>query len=79
MLSNDNLYKQHGPRLDMTKCQMGPVVQSVANPEVMSSIPARSHTIVEIEHEIISMVLLLPLFQVVLFNCLVKHVHEMCG
>ena len=31
-----------------------------ADPEVASSIPARSHTFVEIDHEIISMVILLP-------------------
>ena len=31
-----------------------------ADPEVASSIPARYHTFVEIDHEIISMVILLP-------------------
>ena len=31
-----------------------------ADPGVASSIPARSHTFVEIEHEIISTVILLP-------------------
>ena len=31
-----------------------------ADPGVASSIPARSHTLVEIDHEIISMVILLP-------------------
>ena len=31
-----------------------------ANPGVASSIPARSHTFVEFDHEIISMVILLP-------------------
>ena len=31
-----------------------------AEPGVASSIPARSHTFVEIDHEIISMVILLP-------------------
>ena len=31
-----------------------------ADPGVASSIPARSHTFVEIDHEIISMVILLP-------------------
>ena len=49
---------------------MGRVAQSVtclatdakltANPGVASSIPARSHTFVEIDHEIISKVILLP-------------------
>ena len=33
---------------------------SDCNPGVASSIPARSHTFVEIDHEIISMVILLP-------------------
>ena len=32
----------------------------LADPGVVSSIPARSHTFVEIDHEIISMVILLP-------------------
>ena len=31
-----------------------------ADPGVASSIPARSHTFVEIDHEIISMVILIP-------------------
>ena len=31
-----------------------------ADPGVASSIPARTHTFVEIDHEIISMVILLP-------------------
>ena len=43
----------------------GPVAQSVASPTadpgVASSIPARSQTFVEIDHEIISMVILLLL------------------
>ena len=42
---------------------LGPVAQSVASPTadpgVASSIPARSHTFVEIDHEIISTVILL--------------------
>ena len=42
----------------------GRVAQSVtcltADPGVVSSIPARSHTFVEIDHEIISTVILLP-------------------
>ena len=41
----------------------GPLEQSVtsptADPGVMSSIPARSHTFMEIDHEIISMGILL--------------------
>ena len=32
----------------------------IADPGVASSIPARSHTFVEIDHEIISTVILLP-------------------
>ena len=35
-------------------------VKLTANPRVASSIPARSHTSVEIDHEIISTVILLP-------------------
>ena len=52
------------------KLKPGPVAQSVtclatdacltADPGVASSIPARSHTFVEIDHEIISTVILLP-------------------
>ena len=46
---------------------LGPVAQSVASPTAdigaVSSIPARSHTFVEIDHEIISMVILLLLIQ----------------
>ena len=51
-------------------CSPGRVAQSVkclatdacltADPGVASSIPARSHTCVEIDHEIISTVILLP-------------------
>ena len=51
-------------------CRPGRVAQSVrclvtnakltADPGVASSIPARSHTFVEIDHEIISTVILLP-------------------
>ena len=50
--------------------QLGRVAQSVmclatdacltADPGVVSSIPVRSHTFVEIDHEMISMVILLP-------------------
>ena len=56
---------------NVTKCVMpGRVEQSVtclatdacltADPGIASSIPARSHTFVEIDHEIISTVILLP-------------------
>ena len=51
-------------------CEPGRVAQSVtrlatdasltADPGVASSIPARSHTLVEIDHEIISTVILIP-------------------
>ena len=34
--------------------------ESAADPGVASSIPARSHTFVEIDHEIISTIILLP-------------------
>ena len=49
-----------------------------ADPGVTSSIPARSHTCVEIDHEIISMAILLPsadLRRVVVSNKR-KYVHE---
>ena len=55
---------------NQTICSLGRVAQSVtclatdtsltADPGVASSIPARSHTLVEIDHEIISTVILLP-------------------
>ena len=55
---------------DMFSFQQKPVAQSVtclatdayltADPGVASSIPARYHTFVEIDHEIISTVVLLP-------------------
>ena len=45
-------------------CIPGHVAQSItcltAEVRVMSLIPARSHTFLEIDHEIISMVILLP-------------------
>ena len=50
------------------QAQPGPVAQSVvsliADPGVMSSIPVRPHTFMEIDHEIFStVILLLPLNQ----------------
>ena len=54
----------------LTECEPGRVAQSVtclatdvcltADPGVASSIPVRSHTFLEIDHEIISTVILLP-------------------
>ena len=57
--------------------KLGPLMQWVtrltADPGVASSIPARSKTFVEIDHEIISMViLLLPLIQEGLLSCSFK-------
>ena len=59
-----------GREADMKAFGPGRVAQSVtclatdacltADPGVASSIPARSHTLVEIDHEIISTVILLP-------------------
>ena len=46
-----------------------------AIPGVASSIPARSHTFVEIDHEIISTVILLPSADS--FNYKRKYVHEL--
>ena len=64
--SADNPFKQIGPRSGLP----GRVAQSVtclvtdakltADPGVASSIQARSHTFVEIDHEINSTVILLP-------------------
>ena len=45
-----NLHESTGPGRDRTR----------ADPGVASSIPARSHTFVEIDHEMISTVILLP-------------------
>ena len=65
-----------------------------ADPGVASSIPARSHTFVEIDHEIISTVILLPSAESfmkgccqlqakvcarLLVNCLFKLAQEKCG
>ena len=57
-------------RIASTSSKPGRVAQSVtclatdasltADPGVASSIPARSHTFVEIDHEIVSTVILLP-------------------
>ena len=50
-----------------------------ADPGVASSIPARSHTFMEINHEIISTVILLPSAESVKKGCcqlLAKYVHE---
>ena len=44
--------------------QPGPIAQTVADPGVGSSFPARPHTFMEIDHEIFSTVILfLPLIQ----------------
>ena len=69
MPSHLSCYCQLTPYFPMsTLTAQGPVVQSVvspiADPGVMSLIPARSHTFVEIDHEILStIILLLPLIQ----------------
>ena len=62
--------KVHTPCLSLTLMIPGRIAQSVtclatdacltADPGVASSIPARYHTFVEIDHEIISTVILLP-------------------
>ena len=50
-----------------------------ADPGVVSSIPARSHTFVKIDHEIMSTVLLLPSADsrrvIISYRC--KYVHEL--
>ena len=43
-----------------TTNQMGIIHELLTDPGVASSIPARSHTFVKIDHEIISTVILLP-------------------
>ena len=51
-----------------------------ADPGIASSIPVRSHTFVEIDHEIISTVILLPsadLFKKVVVSYKRKYVHEL--
>ena len=63
-------YYRQDRRLQSIHCIPGRVAQSVtclatdacltADPGVASSIPARYHTFVEIDHEIISTVILLP-------------------
>ena len=50
--------KPTGPRRSVT-C-LATDASLTADPGVASSIPARSHTFVEIDHEIISTVILLP-------------------
>ena len=71
------------------KGSLGRVAQSVtclatdacltADPGVESSIPVRSHTFVEIDHEIISTVILLPLIysRRVVVSYKRKYVHEL--
>ena len=51
--------KTTGRRAQTVKC-LTPDACLTADPGVASLIPARSHTFVEIDHEIISMVILLP-------------------
>ena len=71
-------------KIDYIYALLGRVAQSVtcltADPDVTSSIPARSHTFVEIDHEMISTVILpLPLIHsrrgVVSYKR--KYVHEL--
>ena len=59
MSSAYNLYKQTGPLTQSVTC-LATDASLTADPGVASSIPARSHTFVEIEYEITSMVILLP-------------------
>ena len=55
----DNYNHVTGPRNQSVTC-LATDVCLTADPGVASSIPARSHTFVEIDHEIISTVTLLP-------------------
>ena len=53
-------------------------VSLTADPGVPSLIPARSHTFVEIDHEIISMVILLPYAESFNEGCLSVTSKSMC-
>ena len=53
------IFKVTGPRSVVGNVS-GTDASLTADPGVASSIPARSHTVVEIDHEIISTVILLP-------------------
>ena len=64
--------------------KLGPVAQSIASliadPRVMSLIPARSHTFMEIDHEIFSMVfLILPLIKEGLLSVTSESVCNLCS
>ena len=48
-------------RVALSVTCLATIASLTADPGVASSIPARSHTFVEIDHEIMSMVILLPL------------------
>ena len=67
LLSADNHCKQLGPRSGMKPCHVGQSLLCVAtaaclpaDPGVTSLIPVRYHTFMEIDHEIISTVILFP-------------------
>ena len=60
-LVNKNFFRSTAPgRVAQSVMCLATDVCLTADPGVASSIPARSHTFVEIDHEIISMVILLP-------------------
>ena len=86
----DHIYSLHQKRFDTLLYQPGRVAQSVtclatdacltADPGVASSIPVRPHTFVEIDHEMIStVILLLPLIHSrrVVVSYKRKYVHEL--
>ena len=57
----EELFNGEGPcRVAKSVMCLATDASLTADPGVASSIPARSHTFVEIDHEIISMVILLP-------------------
>ena len=68
--TNNTLERNHTFKIHKNKKMPGHIAQSVtclatdayltADPGVASSIPVRSHTFVEIDHEMISTVILLP-------------------
>ena len=77
-MCTENCY-QFSTRSDHILDRPGRIAQSVtclatdesltADPGVASSIPARSHTFVEIDHEIISTVILLPSAESIMKGC----------
>ena len=56
----ESIISKHTGRVAQSVTCLATDASLTADPGVVSSIPARSHTFVEIDHEIISTVILLP-------------------